>query len=71
MDATHPRSMDRSTCSRIGDVEGRSSRARHELHIVGSTRMGELEILLVAVGGLMLYVAWAFVFGLSRSDHHR
>jgi hypothetical protein len=32
--------------------------------------MGELEILLVAVGGLMLYVAWAFVFGLSRSDHH-
>jgi len=33
--------------------------------------MGEHEILLVAIGGLLLYVAWAFVFGLRRSDHHR
>ena len=33
--------------------------------------MGEHEILLVVVGGLMLYAAWAFVFGLVKADPHR
>jgi len=32
--------------------------------------VGEHEILLVVVGGLMLYVVWAFIFGL-RADPHR
>jgi len=34
----------------------------------GRIRMGELEILTVVVGGLMLYAAWAFIFGLRKTD---
>ncbi len=54
----------------IRGLEGRSSRARHDPCTFGRASVDEHTILLIAVGGLMIFVLWAFIKGLLRTDPH-